>query len=417
MLLIWIPVSVLAMYFILNTVYGKLWKNGLQAELRFEERDVEEGDAATLVETMTNDKFLPLPVVKLSFKMDRSIEIDEDRNATVSDRTNVVEFFGLGGHEAVTRRQPVRASKRGYYLITEADLALPDFFTEGVRYLSTNQAASLLVCPRMLEDEETLDISEQLIGEVESRNRLYQDAFTFRGIREYTSGDPLSAINWKASARTGEYMVNIRDYTCGMHVRFLLDLEPPSIRYSEELLEQGIRLAYTLAGRCAQARIPVSLASNGRDAVTGKEVALPSGSSERHIGAIGEALARVSLSAKPRPFSELLREERLNMTTGSGSAGPHPGQNTALCLISSGQTDSLLAEADALAQLCAGQGGGFVTAQPRKHHEGQGGGFAGGQTEGGFSGQGAGLLWICILDPEVERKEVPASIRFVPLRY
>ena len=128
MLLVWIPVSVLAMYFILNMVYGRLWKKGLKAELRFEERDVEEGDTTALIETMTNDKFLPLPVVKLSFKMDRSIEIDEDRNATVSDRTNVVEFFGLGGHEAVTRRQPVRASKRGYYLITEADLALPDFF-------------------------------------------------------------------------------------------------------------------------------------------------------------------------------------------------------------------------------------------------------------------------------------------------
>lgn len=229
MLLIWIPVSVLAMYFVLNIVYGKLWKNGLHAELRFEERDVEEGDEATLVETVTNDKFLPLPVVKLSFKMDRSLEIDDDRNATVSDRTNVSEFFGMSGYEEVTRRQPVRARKRGYYLISEAAIALPDFFTEGVRYLSTSQAASLLVCPRMLEDDVTLDISRQIVGEIVSRNRLYQDVFSFRGIREYTRGDPLSAINWKASARTGEYMVNIRDYTCGQHIRFLLDVEPPSI--------------------------------------------------------------------------------------------------------------------------------------------------------------------------------------------
>ena len=35
MLLVWIPVSVLAMYFILNMVYGRLWKKGLKAELRF----------------------------------------------------------------------------------------------------------------------------------------------------------------------------------------------------------------------------------------------------------------------------------------------------------------------------------------------------------------------------------------------
>ena len=400
MLLIWIPVSVLAMYFVLNIVYGKLWKNGLQAELRFEERDVEEGDETILVETVTNDKFLPLPVVKLSFKMDRSLEIDDDRNATVSDRTNVSEFFGMSGYEEVTRRQPVRARKRGYYLISEAAIALPDFFTEGVRYLSTSQAASLLVCPRMLEDDVTLDISRQIVGEIVSKNRLYQDVFSFRGIREYTRGDPLSAINWKASARTGEYMVNIRDYTCGQHIRFLLDLEPPSIRYSEELLEQGIRLAYTLAGRCIQAQIPVSIASNGRDVITGKEVATSSGSSERHLGAIGEALARVSLSVKPRPFWELLREERMNRMAGASTPGTDAGQNTALCMISSGQTDALLAEADALAALCAGQGSGFTAGQY-------------GPSGGGFSGQDAGLLWICILDPQVERKEVPASIRFI----
>ena len=393
MLLIWIPVSVLAMYIILNIVYGKLWRKGLRAQLRFEERDVEEGDSATLVETMTNDKILPLPVIKLSFKVDRSIVIDEDRNATVTDRTNVVEYFGLGGHEAVTRRQPVRASQRGYYLIEEAGIALPDFFSEGVRYMNTAQAASLLVCPRMLEEAEVVDISRQIIGEVVSRNRLYQDVFSFRGIREYTREDPLSAVNWKASARTGEYMVNIRDYTSGPHVRFLLDLEPPSIRYSEELLEQGIRLAYTLVGRCIQAQIPVSLASNGRDIITGKEVETASGSSERHLGAIGEALARVSLSLQPRPFWMLLRQERRGAGDWSGGSANDPrgglqvgggaglDESTTLCMISSGQTDALLEEAAELSRQCGG------------------------------------LLWICILDPEVERKAVPAGIRFVPVEY
>ena len=373
MLLIWIPVSVLAMYFVLNIVYGRLWKEGLTAELRFEERDVEEGDSATLIEILTNDKSLPLPVVKLSFKADRSIEIDEDRNATVSDRTNVVEYFALGGYETVTRRQPVRASKRGYYLIEEAGIVLPDFFAEGVRSLYTSQAASLLVCPKMIDPEAAADLSRQIVGEVLSRNRIYQDVFSFRGIREYTCGDPLSAVNWKASARTGEYMVNIRDNTSGRHVRFLLDLEPPSIRYSEELLEQGIRLAYTLAGECVKIQIPVSLASNGRDVVTGKEAETASGSSERHLGVIGEALARISLSMKPRPFAELLKQERLDADRGTS-------ENTTLCMISSGQSDALLAEAEALSAQCGG------------------------------------LLWLCPLDPEIERREIPANIRFVPVR-
>ena len=158
-------------------------------------------------------------------------------------------------------------------------------------------------------------------------------------------------------------------------MRFLLDLEPPSIRYREELLEQEIRLAYTLAGRCIWENIPVSLASNGRDVITGKEVEIPSGSSERHLGSIGETLARVSLPLKPGPFWELLRQERLGM-----SAQPS-GEDIAFCLISSGQSDALLKEAEALSQQCGG------------------------------------LFWICILDPEVERKPIPAGIHFVPVQY
>ena len=239
----------------------------------------------------------------------------------------MVEYFGLGAHEVITRRQPVKAAKRGYYLIDEAGITLPDFFSESVRYMNTEQAASLLVCPRMLDGNEIIDISRQIIGDVIARSRLYQDVFSFRGIREYTPADPLSAVNWKASARTGDYMVNIRDYTCGQHVRFLLDLE------------------------------------------------IPSGSSERHLGSIGETLARVSLPLKPGPFWELLRQERLGM-----SAQPS-GEDIAFCLISSGQSDALLKEAEALSQQCGG------------------------------------LFWICILDPEVERKPIPAGIHFVPVQY
>ena len=370
MLLVWIPVSVLAMYFVLNMVYGKFWKEGLRVQLLFEERDVEEGDVATLVETVTNDKILPLPVLTLTFKVDRSIVIDEDRNAIVSDKTNVAEYFGLGAHEEITRRQPVKAAKRGYYLIEEAGVTLPDFFSDSVRYMTTKQAAALLVCPRMLEDAEVVDLSRQIIGEVIARRRLYQDAFSFRGIREYTPADPLGAVNWKASARTGDLLVNIRDYTCGQHVRFLLDLEPPSIRYREELLEEGIRLAYTLAGRCVRESIPVSMASNGRDIVTGREVEIPSGSSERHIGAIGEALARVSLPLSPQPFCELLKRERMGMDARSM-------EDISFCMISSGQSDALLAEAEALSRQCGG------------------------------------LFWICIPDPEVERQPVPQGLHLV----
>ena len=369
MILVWIPVSILILYVLLNMVYARLWKKGLSVELSFEEKDAAEGDTATLVETVTNDKFLPLPVLKISFKMDRGLIVDEDRNASVSDMTNVVEYFGLSAHEQVTRRQPVRALRRGYYVIRTAGLVMPDFFSVGTRHTEIPQDTALMVLPSVLASREISDLSRRIVGEILSRRRLYQDVFSFRGIREYVPGDPQSMINWKASARSGDYMVNLRDYTSGQELRLLLNLEVPAIRYQEDLLENSIRLAYTLAGDGIRQGVPVSLATNGRDLVTDREVSLEAGSSQSHLGALGQGLARVSLALKPRPFDRLLEEEREKPVS----------DQTTFCMISSGQSDALIREAAALSQKCGG------------------------------------LVWICPMDPDVERKPIPSGITFIPV--
>lgn len=369
MILIWIPVSILILYVLLNMVYARLWKKGLSVELSFEEKDAAEGDTATLVETVTNDKFLPLPVLKISFKMDRGLIVDEDRNASVSDMTNVVEYFGLSSREQVIRRQPVRALRRGYYVIRTAGLVMPDFFSVGTRHTEIPQDTALMVLPSVLASREISDLSRRIVGEILSRRRLYQDVFSFRGIREYVPGDPQSMINWKASARSGDYMVNLRDYTSGQELRLLLNLEVPAIRYQEDLLENSIRLAYTLAGDGIRQGVPVSLATNGRDLITDREVSLEAGSSQSHLGALGQGLARVSLALKPRPFDRLLEEERKKPVS----------DQTTFCMISAGQSDALIREAAALSQKCGG------------------------------------LVWICPMDPDVERKPIPSGITFIPV--
>ena len=369
MLIIWIPVSLLVFYLVLRLIYRFLWKKGLSVSLYFEEKKVEEGTCVTLVEKVTNDKGLPLPVVRLAFKLDRSLVIEEDENASVSDRTNVSEYFGLFGHEEVKRRQKVRASKRGVYGIETASLILPDFFTEDIRAAQYPQEGTLMVAPSMLDSAPAADVSRQIVGQVLSRARLYQDIFSFRGIREYVPGDPLSMVNWKASARTGSYMVNMREYTGGIQLRILLDLERPAIRYSPDILEDAIRLAYTLAGDCIRRRIPVSLVSNGRDPATGRETEVPAGSSDQHMGTLGEALARISLDLPADDFSAILRQERENP----------PPDPAALCLIASAQSDALIREAGALSEACGG------------------------------------LVWICPLDPEIDRKPLPRHITFLPV--
>ena len=400
MLILWIPLGVALIFLLIRYVYLKVWDRGLSVTLAFGQHAVSEGQEATLKATVANAKWLPLPVLMLRYKLDRGLRMDENANASVSDMLNVVEYFSVLGYEQVVREQKLEATRRGCYHIDVLNLMMPQLISGGDSLIVMPQDTELIVYPRLLETKEMWGICEKIIGDIVSRRRLFEDVFSFRGIRDYTRTDPLSAVNWKASARTGKMMVNLRDYTFGQEVRILLNLEEPDYRYGEDLLENAIRLAATVACRCISDRIPVSMVSNGRIAGMeslrervglaqtdsgasrlraggsqmgrGEETAgvdnlqIHAGGSQDHIGVIGEALARVDVRGGMESFAEMMRRERERMADSC----------VTVCLISTGRGDAIVREAEALAR------------------------------------QQDGIFWLCPLRKDDEDKAIPGNIAF-----
>ncbi len=338
MLILWIPLVLIVLYIILHAIYLFLWPKGISVELSFEQRKVTEGQEAVLLETLKNDKFLPLPVVRMQFKLDRGLFMLENENVTVSDTVNVVEYFSVFGWEKLVRTQRVRAGKRGYYRIRTSGVAVPELFSLREGYREFTHDTELVVCPGIIETEDLAVVCEQLIGEMLSRRRIFEDVFTFRGIREYVPTDPISSINWKASARSSGYMVNLRDYTAGQEVRILLDLDNTKERFITDIFEGSIRIAATAAGSCIDNHIMTALVTNGRDVLTEQEAGVEAGSSAEHTGTIGEALARIDLGMERRPFAERIYEEIEDPSA----------ENAAYLLISSDTGDVKMAAASEL---------------------------------------------------------------------
>ena len=189
--------------------------------------------------------------------------------------------------------------------------------------------------------------------------------FSFRGIREYTTSDPLSAVNWKASARTGELMVNERDFTFGREVKIFLNVDVPGIRYDGNLLEEGISIAFAAAAAALAGKMPVSLFTNGCG-ISGKMIRIEAGSSRGHLVQIGDALAAIELEQRVVPFEEVL---------GSMKLSPADASVTHV-LISSAMGDKLIRAAS------------------------------------DFSCRAGGLIWLCPLSPGMEAKKVPSNILF-----
>ena len=307
MLILWIPLGVAIIYLLLHHLYLHVWARGLTVQLAFSQHAVSEGQEATLRATVANAKPLPLPVVVLRYKLGRGLSMAENPNATVTDMLNVVEYFSILGNEQVVRDQKVEATRRGCYHIDTLDLMMPQLISGRESFFFMPQDTELIVYPRLLDTPEMWGICEKITGDVISRRRLFEDVFSFRGIRDYTLTDPLSAVNWKASARTGRMMVNLRDYTFGQEVRILLNLEEPNFRYGGELLENAIRIAATVACRAISDRIPVSITSNGRiageplpDLLSRRENAKPQRITHRRFRLFG-GIMKANVPPAPHP--------------------------------------------------------------------------------------------------------------------
>ena len=365
MLIIFIPAGIIILFLVFHLVFTSLWDRGLTADIAFSSERVHAGSKTGLLLTLTNAKRMPIPVMILEFKVRRGLDFSENENITVTDRVNVLEYFSVGGREEITRTCDITAAKRGIYRIDELFLTVPEIFEVGTQRLRVRAGTRLTVVPKKRDAGEIEGISELLLGETAAKKRLYEDVFSFRGIREYTTSDPLSAVNWKASARTGDLMVNERDFTFGREVKIFLNVDVPGIRYDGNLLEEGISIAFAAAAAALAAKMPVSLFTNGCG-ISGKMIRIEAGSSRGHLVQIGDALAAIELEQRVVPFEEVL---------GSMKLSPADASVTHV-LISSAMGDKLIRAAS------------------------------------DFSFRAGGLIWLCPLSPGMEAKKVPSNILF-----
>ncbi len=336
-----IPVVLVLLYMAERYIFNRFWERNLSVNLEFEKENVTEGESAALTEVVTNRNFLPLHILQVHFQTDPGLDFGDETNVSVSDRVNVTDVFSLRFYEKITRNLNMVCAKRGFYNILRTSMTASDLFSSDIHYATRDQRTSMYVYPRFLAGD-MIDIPfKQLMGEVMSKRFLYEDKFTFRGIRDYAPTDPISSINWKASARTGNMKVNQYDYTASPEVMLVLNVEEPGILFETELIEDCIRLTVTIADKLMDQGVPVSLLTNGRDKVTGEVIRLNSGVSAGHVRNFLRALARIdTIGHETAVISELVEAEI-----------KEAGDDTTFCYISCSRRDDSLVAAGKLADV------------------------------------------------------------------
>lgn len=297
----------------LNKIYAKLWKKDLEADVQFQKEPSMEGEKGYLTETISNRKWMFLPILQVGFQLHRNLLFADGENASVSDQSYKRDIFSVGSYQKITRTIPFYCSKRGYYELKNIELVTRDLLLTGKHYETLQKWDQLYVYPRLLNDKR-LDISfQKIMGSILAKRNLYEDPFEFRGIREYQPMDPMNKINWKASARSDQWMVNLYGSTSAQEVMILLDVEDETIWKYDEIHEEGIRLAASYASRCVENGIPVGVLTNGRDVLTKEIFQLAVGSGKQQVRLVNEGLSRLDLTQAPEPMEHILEKERQNL--------------------------------------------------------------------------------------------------------
>ena len=216
----------------------------------FSEEGVYEGETVIMTETVTNPSFLPVFFLDVESYFYNGMRPE----SIVFEPRKAMQYFAsrfhLWPYMQIKRRHTILCTERGFYQLETVDV----FYSKRVRYITA--PASLYVYPKVIPVEELPNPISSEQGDSITARRLLFDPFSVNGIRSYQFGDPFSAINFKATARSGilgidGIRVNSRDYCSGRTVMVFLNYQlsgdkPIPGHIYEPMMERGLSHAAAL---------------------------------------------------------------------------------------------------------------------------------------------------------------------------
>ena len=294
----WIAVLVAALAWLLISLYRQAKLRALDQvaySRHFSTDGIFVGETLELIETIRNPSWFPLFRVRVEFFVPGGLTVDE---IECKKHTKVTSIFHIPPYATVQKAHTVRADKREHYRL----------YTSFIRYRTTeytlDSPIDFYAYPNQYDADAGFAPDIYHAGETVASRKYIEDPFFLSGIRAYRPGDPMRAINFKASARgfsggVRQLMSNDYDSSRNYNSMILLDLTayPDATIGEEEQIEVGLRYACYLFGEALKNGGNVGFATN---CATGnaRYVYIPCGSGTVHTKSILEQFAEISMNEK-----------------------------------------------------------------------------------------------------------------------
>ncbi len=259
----------------------------------------------------TNAKLLPLVWLRVADEWPAGVE-PQGFTLTPSGVRGSQGFsqtLSLRWYERVRRHYQVRCTERGLQQFGPAELEAGDPFGIAGVVRRVEHREKVVVLPKVLDVPDLEALAGHPLVEAPAERSLARDPTALRGTRLYRPGDPLRAVNWRATARRGALHTNEFDPTALAAVRLLLDVGVMQYAWQgvdPERVELLCVVAASLAAAFAERGFGVGVASNAH--LAGKAGTVDVEPQEGALDEVLESLARIPVTP-PHDFRMVLQAE------------------------------------------------------------------------------------------------------------
>jgi uncharacterized protein (DUF58 family) len=309
------------------TVWARTAWNHLTVEAEVQPARAFVGEDVTLRIRISNDKRLPLPIVRLVVHFPDGLlpEAHPDPTALRGHRRRL----SIPGRSETTLHLPVVAPRRGEYWFEDLELTLADPFDLAPLRRELKLERPLLVMPTPRTGV-PLRIRRRLpFGSPAPAARLFEDREHFAGVRDYEPGDPMHHVHWRLSAHAGTLQTKRYEPTRSAEVLFAIDLsngEPFWYGVDPPTAEETIAWACYLARQALHAGWRTGLVANTHLRKGAGPLRVPARTAHGAEAALFTALARMP-NQPTNDLGPVLREigRRLVARTTVVVVSPRPG--------------------------------------------------------------------------------------------
>jgi uncharacterized protein (DUF58 family) len=280
------------------------------------------GEETPLKLEVENQKLLPLTWLNIEDPFPLAASPKDENMLSpshISGYGTLTNLYSLRPYGKITRDYTLVFRKRGFYDVGPARLESGDMFGLYQHAQEYGNREYLTVFPEIIPLEDLNFPKDDPLGNIGSRQRLYEDPNLPTGTRQYHPEDGLRWVNWAATARSGDLQVNTYQPITSQLLMVCMDVstaEQAWMGVNTTLLESIIKVCASVAYYGIEKGYSVGLLSNGTISRSDQPFHIPAGRSPDQLSSLLQALAGVT-SYRCAPFATFLYQSLARIAYGA----------------------------------------------------------------------------------------------------